>query len=425
VLGAVGPLTPTSTLADLPSHDFEVGPTTLGQEVVAEFERRSDLPGVIVRTAKTLVGMISRPTFFQEMSRPFSREIYLKRPIQVFFHSVPPEPLCLPAACRISEAARFALDRRPALVYEPIIVEGPEGNLRVLDVYVLLLAQNRALLEAQAALVQSEKLASLGQLAAGVAHEINNPIAYVSNNLAVLRRDVLAAMGVLDRYRAGAESLSRLQPALAAEAAEMEQRIDLPYIRQNLTRQFDASLDGLRRVRQIVRNLGDFARLNEAEFKEVDINAALASTIEIVRHEFNQKAIRVETDFEEVVLVPVHTGKINRVFLNLLLNAVQACASGGRIAVRTRAEAGRGVVVDIEDDGCGISPEQMPHLFEPFFTTKPVGQGTGLGLAVCYRVIREHGGSIEVKSTPGQGSVFRVRLPFQPLPAGERVAPSL
>jgi len=267
---------------------------------------------------------------------------------------------------------------------------------------------------AEAALIQSEKLASLAQLAAGMAHEINNPIAYVANNLAVLRRDVQAAMGVLDTYRAGRDSLAGVAPDLAAAAARMEQDIDLAYIQENFLREFDASLQGLQRVRDIVGNLRDFARLDEAEFKEADLNVALQSAVEIARHEFKKKDIRLETSLQELPPVLCHPGKINQVFLNLLVNAVQACQPGGVLTLRTRAVAGEAVEVDVEDNGCGINADHLPHLFEPFFTTKPVGQGMGLGLSVSYGIIRDHGGVIAVESTPGRGSLFRVRLPRHP-----------
>ena len=188
------------------------------------------------------------------------------------------------------------------------------------------------------------------------------------------------------------------------------------------------SLAGLHRVRDIVKNLRDFARLDEAEVTEADLNAALESTIEILRHEIKKKEIRLSTQFATLPPVWCHPGKLNQVFLNLLVNAVQACDPGGTIQVRTRAlPAGSApervdrtasgplpaVVVEIEDNGCGIPADQVPRIFDPFFTTKPVGQGTGLGLSVSYGIVRDHGGAIEVESQPGRGSLFRVRLPIK------------
>ncbi|HEY7428311.1 MAG TPA: response regulator [Gemmataceae bacterium] len=287
---------------------------------------------------------------------------------------------------------------------------------RIIELEQALAAQNRALREAQAALVQTEKLASLGQLAAGMAHEINNPIAYVSNNLAVLRRDVPAALQVLDKYREGLEPLRGVVPDLAAEAERMAEEIDLPYICDSLPRLFERSLDGLKRVRDIIKNLRDFARLDEADFKEADLNAALQSTLEIAGHEIKKSAIQLQTQFAELPPVLCHPGKINQVFLNVLLNAVQATAPGGAVEVRTRADetAATGVAIEVQDNGCGIKPEHLPHIFDPFFTTKPVGQGTGLGLSVSYGIIRDHGGSIEVESEVGRGTLFRIRLPLLP-----------
>jgi two-component system NtrC family sensor kinase len=269
--------------------------------------------------------------------------------------------------------------------------------------------QNRILRETQAALVQTEKLASLGRLAAGVAHEINNPIAYVTNNLAVIRRDTKAALAALDARRRGDQ----------AEAERLEAEADVDYLRENFARTCDKTLEGLERVRDIVRNLRDFARLDEADFKEADLNAALQSTIEIARHQLREKDVRLETDFSPLPQVLCHPGKINQVFLNLIVNAIQACNRGGRVTTRSRAESG-GVIVEVLDDGCGISPEHRSRLFEPFFTTKPVGEGTGLGLSVSFGIVRDHGGAIEVESELGRGSTFRVRLPLRPDVRGER-----
>jgi signal transduction histidine kinase len=288
---------------------------------------------------------------------------------------------------------------------------------RIIELERTLEAQNRALREAQAALVQSEKLASLGQLAAGIAHEINNPISYVANNLAVIRRDVPAALEVLDRYRAADERLRGMDPELVAEVERLAEVIDLPYIRDSLPRLFERSLDGLKRVRDIVRNLQDFARLDEADFKEADLNADLLATLEILGHEIRKNAIQTRTRFAALPPVLCHPGKINQVFLNVLLNAIQASEPGGIIEVRTRVDEPPpegGVVVEIQDNGCGIKPEHRPHIFDPFFTTKPVGQGTGLGLSVGYGIIRDHGGSIEVESEVGRSTLFRIRLPLRP-----------
>lgn len=283
---------------------------------------------------------------------------------------------------------------------------------RIIALERRLAEQNRQLREAQAALVQSEKLASLGQLAAGMAHEINNPVAYVTNNLAVLSREVRAVMEVLQAYRRGAEVLAGADPSLAAQVAELEEEADWEWVQENLPRLFDASLDGLSRVRKTVQNLREFARLDAAELDELDLNAALASTLEVLRRDLDEKQISVSTRFAPLPPVVCRPGKIHQVFLNLLLNAIQASPTQGRIELRTAALRDD-AVVEVQDYGCGIDPAHLPRIFEPFFTTKAVGQGAGLGLSICYGIVRDHGGSIEVDSQLGRGSTFRVRLPFR------------
>jgi signal transduction histidine kinase len=277
--------------------------------------------------------------------------------------------------------------------------------------------------ETQVTLMQAEQLAGLGRLAAGVAHEINNPIAYVINNIAVLRRDLQAVFAVLDKYGEGREALARCNPGLAQELVRLEQESDLAYFRENHGRMFDRSAEGLQRIRAIVQNLRDFARLDEAEHKEVDLNAALRSTLEALGHELDQKAIRVETGFLDVSPIACHPGKMNQVFYHVLLNAIQASERRGLIELRTRSGADGAVLVEIQDHGGGIAPEHLPHIFEPFFTTKPVGDGTGLGLSVSYGIVRDHGGSLDVETTVGQGSVFRIRLPRRP--SGPHPSPPL
>jgi two-component system, NtrC family, sensor kinase len=284
---------------------------------------------------------------------------------------------------------------------------------RMIGLEQTLAEQNRQLRETQAALVQREKLASLGQLAAGMAHEINNPVAYVTNNLAVLNRDVGSVMELLQAYRRGRQGLTQVDPQLAAELPRLEQECDLAWIEENLPRLFAASLDGLNRVRNIVNNLRDFAHLDEAEWDELPLNTGLQSTIEILRHELEQKQIALQTSFGELQPVVCQPGKILQVFHNLLLNAIQASSLQGTIELRTATDQDQ-ALVDVQDHGCGIDPAHLPHLFEPFFTTKGVGRGTGLGLATCYGIIRDHGGSIAVDSQLGRGSTIRVRLPFHP-----------
>lgn len=287
-----------------------------------------------------------------------------------------------------------------------------EGQ-RIVTLERTLADQNLQLREAQTALVQSAKLASLGQLAAGMAHEINNPVAYVTNNLAVLNRDVQAVLQVLEAYRRGIAFLQRADSTLAAEVERLEADCDLKWTQENLPRLFAASLEGLCRVRNIIQNLREFARLDEAELDELDLKQALQATLKMLQRELHEKQLAVHTKFAELPAVVCRPGKIHQVFHNLLLNAIQASEPQGAIELRTAA-VGDQAVVEVQDFGCGMEPEHLPHLFEPFFTTKAVGRGAGLGLAICYGIIRDHGGLIEAASERGRGSTFTVRLPFHP-----------
>jgi signal transduction histidine kinase len=427
-------LSPDSTLADLPAAGCRIGATMLGSTVAGMLEAQPELPGVIVDVDGAAPAVISRATFYQHMSRGFSREIYLRRPIAVMVQTLAPTSLQLAASCPIHVAAARALERPPQLVYEPILVGDSGAELRLLDAHVLLLAQtqlltlanriiveqkeaaedaNRVLRETQAALIQKEKLASLGQLAAGLAHELNNPVAFVANNLAVLQGEIADLFRLLDAHAGARAVQAAADPAAAAALTQLEEEIDLNYTRTSFGRQIQSSTDGLMRVRDVVRNLCDFARLDRAEWAEVDLNGCLRSTVDILAYELKRREIRLETRWAALQPVFVQPGKINQVFLNLLLNAIHACAPGGAVAVRTRQEA-RGVCAEIEDNGCGIRAEHLPRLFEPFFTTRPVGQGMGLGLSISYGIVRDHGGAIEVQSQVGQGSLFRVWLPLQP-----------
>lgn len=296
--------------------------------------------------------------------------------------------------------------------YDELRVRLREGE-RTIRLERSLAERNRVLLETQAALVQSEQLAGLGQLAAGMAHEINNPIAYVAGNIGVLRRDVVEALKLLDLFRSTRPQWASTVPRSAEETERMERDIDLDYLRDNVNRLFEQSLAGLRRVSEIVTNLRDFAKLDDAEFEEFDVARAVGATVDVLRHDIAQKSLRIETSFADGPRVVCHGGKLNQVLLNLLRNAVQACGACGRIEICSRYE-GDSLVLEVRDDGEGISAENLPRIFEPFFTTKAVGEGRGLGLAVSYGIVRDHGGSISAQSQAGEGSAFRVRLPLSP-----------
>jgi signal transduction histidine kinase len=276
---------------------------------------------------------------------------------------------------------------------------------------------HEALKRAQSQLVQSEKLAALGHMVAGVAHEINNPLAFVVNNMAVLQRDVGALADLLRLYRqaeTNADDVSQILDQIRANA----ERIDVDYTLGNLDRLVMRSREGLRRIEQIVTDLRGFARLDEGERHEADLNAGIASTVHIVQGQASARNVTIALELGELPRVSCHAAKINQVVLNLLANAIDACPDGGSVTVRTGCLAG-GVTVEVADTGRGIAPAIRERIFDPFFTTKPVGKGTGLGLSISYGIAQEHGGTIAVESTPGAGACFTLWLPLRP-PAGAR-----
>ncbi|MFY7865112.1 ATP-binding protein [Roseateles sp.] len=263
--------------------------------------------------------------------------------------------------------------------------------------------------EAQSQLLQSEKMASIGQLAAGVAHEINNPVGFVSSNLGSLRRYVEPLLALVNLY--GKLDLSTQTPALAQRIQQLQQQADLDFIHEDLPQLLKESDEGLGRVKKIVQDLKDFSRVDQSDWQEADLNLGLESTLNVVRHEIKYKA-EVSKDFGELPPVRCLAGQLNQVFMNLIVNAAHAIQHRGEIRLRTLHE-GDFVCVEVSDNGCGMSPEVQRRIFDPFFTTKPVGQGTGLGLSLSFSIIKKHGGRIELDSTPGQGSCFKVWLPVR------------
>jgi PAS domain S-box-containing protein len=274
---------------------------------------------------------------------------------------------------------------------------------------------HRALKEAQVRLVQTEKLASLGQMVAGVAHEINNPLAFVTNNLAVLQRDLAELSKLLSLYRQADELIASGDPELGRRIRELAEPLDLAYTVESLPTLLLRTRDGMKRIHQIVKNLRDFARLDEGDLKDADINEGIRSTVEILRGHAAKRNVAITLDLAPLPAVLCYPGKINQVVLNLLSNAIDACPCGGEVTVRTRpAATGDGVELHVIDTGHGIPSEIQDKIFDPFFTTKPVGQGTGLGLSISYGIVQEHGGRITVESSTGRGAHFTVALPLHP-----------
>ncbi len=267
----------------------------------------------------------------------------------------------------------------------------------------------------QEQLLRSGQMASIGQLAAGVAHEINNPIGYVHSNLGSLQEYLHSLFHLIEAYERALRAPDPL--AMLPELEDIRKRCDFDFIRVDLPQLMAESRQGIERVTQIVRNLKEFSYAGrDQSWRSADLHAGLESTINIVWNELKYK-VNLERHYGKLPPVQCRLSELNQVFMNMLLNASQAIVERGTITISTGVE-GNEVWVQFQDTGSGMSDEVLTNIFDPFFTTKPVGSGTGLGLSISYGIVKSHKGRIDVRSTPGIGSCFRITLPSrQPEPA--------
>jgi len=274
------------------------------------------------------------------------------------------------------------------------------------------LARRKAELERlQAQITETEKMASLGQLAAGVAHELNNPAGFIYSNIGVLKN----YMTHLESYLTAID-LVDFPPEDASRLAAIREQIDYDNIVGDLSSILTDCYIGAERIRDVVLNLRLFSRLDEADFKRVDLNEGIQATVRLLSLYYRDGRITLIQDYGELPQVNCYAALLNQVWMNLLMNAAQAMGQGkGEVRISTRSQ-GENVVATFSDTGSGIAPEHLKTIFDPFFTTKPVGEGTGLGLSISHSIIARHGGKIEVKSVPGKGTTFTISVPVNPKP---------
>lgn len=263
--------------------------------------------------------------------------------------------------------------------------------------------------EVQAQLVQSEKMATVGVLAAGVAHEINNPIGYVSSNLASLKSYVEDLLQLVSIYEKAEPALANTEQLRQIEM--LKHKIDLDFLKTDVLDLLQESDEGTFRVKKIVQDLKDFSHAGSSdEWQWANLHAVIESTLNIVNNEIKYKGSIVK-EFGDIPEIKCLPHQLNQVFMNLLVNAAHAIGNNGIITIRTGTDDGH-VWIEVSDDGSGIAPEHLSKIYDPFFTTKPVGKGTGLGLSVSYNIIKKHKGEIQLLSQVGKGTTFRVVLPI-------------
>lgn len=259
----------------------------------------------------------------------------------------------------------------------------------------------------QTQLIQTEKMSSLGQMVAGIAHEINNPVSFIYGNITPLQEYTEALFELLELHQ-------KLHPESHPEIEALMVDIDFAYISYDLPKIISSIKMGTERIKSIVVSLRNFSRLDEAEIKAADLHEGIDSTLLILSHRLDREVQIIQT-YGDLPLVECHQAQVNQVFMNIISNAIDAMLESDtqpkKIAIETEKVAENRVMVKIRDNGPGIPPEIRDKIFDPFFTTKPVGKGTGLGLSICYQIIEKHGGKIEVMSQPGKGTEFAIALP--------------
>jgi len=381
----------------------------------------------IVDDSGAPVGLVSRSTLQDIFMQRFGRDLRGRHPVEEVMNSA---PLVVSMDTSLEEAAKQITAQLQYPITEDFILVDAQGHYRGLGTVLDLLkamegriAQRNLVLrkalvelkESQTQLVQSEKMASLGQMVAGVAHELNTPLGYVQNNVQLLRElsaplfELAAAQATLADCLSDPQCAeSHLAQALG-NAEQARQRAAPELLVEDFNQLFDDTLYGLGQIGELVVGLKDFARLDRAISEEVDLNECIRSALVIARNGIKDKA-EVLLQLGELPRIPCTPSQINQVLLNLLNNAAQAIDGFGQIRLKTWAEA-EAVFISLQDSGRGMPPEVLARIFDPFFTTKPVGQGTGLGLSISYKIIQDHGGQIRVASEPGRGTRFLIRLP--------------
>jgi len=266
---------------------------------------------------------------------------------------------------------------------------------------------NQELAEKQQQLVQSEKMASVGQLAAGVAHEINNPIGFVMSNLGVFEE-------YMEDYRTACNMVQKAikgDGVVTEDIAKHFEQADFEFLNEDTESLLSTSVEGLKQVAEIVKNLKQFSRADSLETQACDLNECIKTALNMVNTDLKYHC-NVKTQFAELPLIKVNMGKLIQVFTNLLINSGQAIEGDGIINVSTQVSQGN-IAIELTDNGKGIPAEKLDKIFDPFFTTKPVGEGTGLGLSICYDIIQEHNGEITARSIEGKGTSFSIKLPIE------------
>jgi two-component system, NtrC family, sensor kinase len=461
----LGEISLDSTLQELSLYAFNVEATDLGMQISQMLEANPLLPG------GEFAGMISRRRFLEFLSRPFGRELFLKRPVRALYRFAQTETLIFPSNTLIVDAARKSLLRSKELLYEPIVVQVSPQNYSLVDVHELLVAQSNIhelatkLLrqQTQSQLIQTEKLASLGQMVAGVAHEIRNPVTCISGNLGFLSNYSKEIMELLSAYEQIVGPSEQID--------ELKENIEFDFLQEDWAEILKSMKVSSQRLTELVTSLHTFSHMDETHLKEANLHECIDSTLLIMKNRLKY-GFKVVKNYGDLPLVKCYSGQLSQVFMNIVSNAMDAleelkgtkgfvpaitietevinsadgdCVSSELIQnyvlgdgvpprklrqnAKLRSSASQNgdfspeaagknpnnawIAIRIADNGPGIAPEIQRRIFETFFTTKPAGKGTGLGLAITHQIVTEkHKGKLNLHSTPGTGTEFEILLPL-------------
>lgn len=266
---------------------------------------------------------------------------------------------------------------------------------------------NQELKSAQAMMVHSEKMRSLGQLVAGITHEINNPVNFIHGNLVHLKNYTTALFELIGLYESLEDDLTEQDKK---ELNALKEQIELDFLKEDLPMLIKSCQDGSERTKNIILDLKNFSRLDEMVVNNIDLKKEIDTTLNILYNKIKNKIEIVKNYEDDIPLIEGYGGQLNQVFMNVLDNACYAIKDSGTITIGLH-KSDNGVIIEIEDSGCGMSQEQIDKIFDPFFTTKPVGEGTGLGMSISYKVVQNHGGKIFVESNENKGTKFIIKLP--------------
>lgn len=270
-------------------------------------------------------------------------------------------------------------------------------------------AANEELKSTQAMVVHSEKMRSLGQLVAGITHEINNPINFIYGNLIHLKNYSNALIDIIDLYESYEGELSEEK---RKKLKDIKEKVELSFIKEDLPMLLNSCFEGTERTKNIIIDLKNFSRFDEMVINNINLVKEIDTTLNILHNKIKNKVDIVKEYEEDIPLIEGYGGQLNQVFMNILDNACYAIENQGTIYIRLQ-KTENSVIIEFEDTGCGIPQEQLSKIFEPFYTTKPVGEGTGLGMSISYKVIQRHNGTINVTSEQGKGTIFRIELPLK------------